>query len=151
MRMLTQSRNWLLAAVIALWGGLAWAAGGAEEELSPERQTLDAVQQVIESQLIAFQNGDGEGAFFHAAPSIRGMFGTSTSFMDMVERGYSVIYENTRWEFEDSRISGANAAQIVLIEDGQGRQMRAVYFLGLSNGMWKITGVQRMEAPGTNT
>jgi hypothetical protein len=150
MTTLRQTRNWLLAAFVALWGGMAWAAGGAEEELSPERQTLDAVQRVIESQLIAFQKGDGEGAFFHAAPSIRGMFGSSTTFMDMVERGYNVIYTNARWEFEDSRINGGNAAQIVLVEDGQGRQMRAVYFLGLSNGMWKITGVQRMEGPGTD-
>lgn len=145
MKMLGLSRNWLLAALVALWGSVAWAAGGEQDEPSPETMVIEEVQAVIESQLLAFQSADGDGAFFHAAPAIKGAFGDSDTFMAMVRNGYRIIYENQSWEFEDSRIQGDSAAQMVLVEDGQGRQVRAVYYLGKMQGRWQITGVQQIE------
>ena len=143
------TRNGFLAGVvammIAIWGGLAWAAGGEVDEQPLETPVIEEVQAVIESQLLAFQTSDGPGAFYHAAPSIQGAFGDSKNFMAMVKRGYRVIYDNRRWTFEDSRINGDNAAQIVLVEDATGQQVRAVYFLGRMQGRWQITGVQQIE------
>lgn len=150
MKILKLSRNWLLAAILTLWGSVALAAGGEQDEIAPETQIIEEVQAVIESQLLAFQSSDGPGAFFHAAPAIQGAFGDSDNFMAMVKRGYRIIYDNQSWEFEDSRIQGDNAAQIVVVEDGEGRQVRAVYYLGKMQGRWQITGVQQIETIGTD-
>lgn len=151
MQMIKITRCGLLAIIIALWGGVAWAAGGEQEELAPATPVIEEVQAVIESQLLAFQSSDGPGAFFHAAPSIKGAFGDSKNFMAMVKRGYRVIYDNQSWTFEESRLNGDSAAQIVLVEDGAGRQVRAVYYLGRMQGRWQITGVQQIETIGTDT
>ena len=43
-----------------------------------------AIRDAIQGQVDAFRRDDGEGAFGYASPSIRGMFGTSEVFMDMV-------------------------------------------------------------------
>ncbi len=150
MKTLKLSKSWLLAAVVMLWGGIAWAAGSEKEDLAPENLVLQEVQAVIESQLLAFQSSDGAGAFFHAAPSIKGAFGEARNFMAMVKRGYRVIYDNQSWSFEDSRIQGDTAAQVVLVEDGEGQQIRAVYYLGKLQGRWQITGVQQLEVLGTD-
>ncbi len=150
MKILKLSRNWLLAAILTLWGSVALAAGEEQDEIAPETQIIEEVQAVIESQLLAFQSSDGPGAFFHAAPAIQGAFGDSDNFMAMVKRGYRIIYDNQSWEFEDSRIQGDNAAQIVVVEDGEGRQVRAVYYLGKMQGRWQITGVQQIETIGTD-
>ena len=71
--------------------------------------------------------------------------------MSMVKRGYRIIYDNESWSFEQSRIEGDNAAQIVLVQDGEGQQIRAVYYLGRMQGRWQITGVQQLDAGGTDT
>ena len=144
------SRSWLLAAVVMLWSSIAWGAGSENEERAPDNLVLEEVQAVIESQLLAFQSSDGPGAFFHAAPSIKGAFGEANNFMAMVKRGYRVIYDNQSWIFEDSRIQGDNAAQVVLVEDTEGQRIRAVYYLGKLQGRWQITGVQQIEVLGTD-
>ena len=151
MQKLKQTRNGLLAFLVMLWGGLAWAAGGGEDQIVPDKPEIEQVQEVIASQLLAFQSSDGAGAFFHAAPSIKGAFGDSNAFMSMVKRGYRIIYDNESWSFEQSRIEGDNAAQIVLVQDGEGHQIRAVYYLGRMQGRWQITGVQQLDAGGTDT
>ena len=150
MTMIKQTRLWVLAAFMTLWAGLAWSAGG-EEELAPEIPAIDEVREVIEAQLLAFQTSDGAGAFFHAAPGIQSAFGGPEPFMAMVQRGYNVIYENNGWTFEESRVDGDNAAQIVTVEDATGRSIKVVYYLGRLSGFWKITGVQRIEDPGAAT
>ena len=51
-----------LGLVLALMAGRAVAAG-SEDALAPALSPIEEVQAVIESQLIAFQNRDGAGAF----------------------------------------------------------------------------------------
>lgn len=134
----------VLALFALMFGQLSWAAGG-EEEAAPVLEPIEEVQEVIESQLLAFQASDGPGAFFHAAPGIQSALGDPDQFMMMVERGYNVIYQNTDWVFEDFNIQGIRAAQIVRVNDAAGRELRAVYFLVQMNGRWRIEGVQRIE------
>ena len=146
--MLKTLRTPVLVPVVALFalflGNLAQAAGGEDEAPVPLLQPIDEVQGVIESQLLAFQASDGPGAFFHAAPGIQGAFGDPAQFMAMVQRGYSVIYENADWTFEEFRLQGVQAAQVVRVSDAQGREMRAIYFLVQMDGRWRIEGVQRL-------
>ena len=132
-----------LGLVLALMAGRALAAG-SEETLAPAISPIEEVQAVIESQLIAFQNRDGAGAFFHAAPGIKGAFGDADTFMAMVERGYNVIYSNGGWTFVEGQVQGEQAAQMLVVEDGEGRELKVIYFLRLFDGRWQITGVQPM-------
>ena len=132
-----------LGLVLALMAGRALAAG-SEETLAPAISPIEEVQAVIESQLIAFQNRDGAGAFFHAAPGIKGAFGDADTFMAMVERGYNVIYSNSGWTFVEGQVQGEQAAQMLVVEDGEGRELNVIYFLRLFDGRWQITGVQPM-------
>ena len=132
-----------LGLVLALMAGRALAAG-SEETLAPAISPIEEVQAVIESQLIAFQNRDGAGAFFHAAPGIKGAFGDADTFMSMVERGYNVIYSNSGWTFVEGQVQGEQAAQMLVVEDGEGRELKVIYFLRLFDGRWQITGVQPM-------
>lgn len=132
-----------LGLVLALMAGRALAAG-SEESLAPAISPIEEVQAVIESQLIAFQNRDGAGAFFHAAPGIKGAFGDADTFMAMVERGYNVIYSNSGWTFVEGQVQGEQAAQMLVVEDGEGRELKVIYFLRLFDGRWQITGVQPM-------
>ena len=62
MQKLKQTRNGLLAFLVMLWGGLAWAAGGGEDQIVPDKPEIEQVQEVIASQLLAFQSSDGAGA-----------------------------------------------------------------------------------------
>ena len=135
----------VLAIIALMFGQLSWAAGGEEDASVPVLEPIEEVQEVIESQLLAFQSSDGPGAFFHAAPGIQSALGDPEQFMMMVERGYNVIYQNTDWVFEDFNIQGIRAAQIVRVNDASGRELRAVYYLVQMNGRWRIEGVQRIE------
>lgn len=132
-----------LGLVLALMAGRAVAAG-SEDALAPALSPIEEVQAVIESQLIAFQNRDGAGAFFHAAPGIKGAFGDADTFMAMVERGYNVIYANRGWTFVEGQVQGQQAAQMLVVEDGEGRELKVIYFLRIYDGRWQITGVQPM-------
>jgi len=130
-----------LGLVLALMAGRAVAAG-SEDALAPALSPIEEVQAVIESQLIAFQNRDGAGAFFHAAPGIKGAFGDADTFMSMVERGYNVIYSNSGWTFVEGQVQGEQAAQMLVVEDEEGRELKVIYFLRIYDGRWQITGVQ---------
>ena len=132
-----------LGLVLALMAGRALAAG-SEETLAPAISPIEEVQAVIESQLIAFQNRDGAGAFFHAAPGIKGAFGDAETFMAMGERGYNDIYSNSGRTFVEGQVQGEQAAQMLVVEDGEGRELKVIYFLRLFDGRWQITGVQPM-------
>ncbi len=134
----------ILALLLALFAAAPARSAGSEGALQPDISPIEEVKAVIESQLIAFQNRDGAGAFFHAAPGIKGAFGDADTFMTMVERGYNVIYANRNWVFAEGQIQGEQAAQVVLVEDSEGQQMKAVYFLRVYDGRWQITGVQPM-------
>ena len=73
-----------LLAVLGLLLGLA--APTLAQDLSAADRS--AIREAIQGQVDAFRRDDGEGAFGFASPSIRGMFGTSEIFMDMVRQGY---------------------------------------------------------------
>ena len=73
----------------ALLGVMLSLALPAAAQVSPSDQT--AIRDVIEGQLEAFRRDDGDAAFGYAAPSIRNMFGSSETFMDMVRQGYRPV------------------------------------------------------------
>ena len=88
--------RWLMFLAILT---LSTTPAGAQATLSdPDRA---AIRNVIEGQLAAFQNDDGQAAFGFASPSIRAMFGDSETFMTMVRKGYQPVYRPREVEFRD--------------------------------------------------
>jgi len=77
-----------LAALFGLVLGLAVPA--LAQDVSPADQS--AIRDIIQSQVEAFRRDDGDAAFGYASPTMRGMFGSSEIFMDMVRQGYQPVY-----------------------------------------------------------
>ena len=110
-----------------------------------ERQ---AVRQVIESQLAAFQRDDGAEAFSYAAPGIQRMFGTPEVFMQMVRSGYRPVYRPREFEFRTLERSGTRLRQEVLFVGPDGEPVIALYAMEQQpDGSWRIAGVVLVKAP----
>lgn len=103
-----------------------------------------SVQEVIESQLLAFSKDDFDQAFEFASPSIQGFFGSSERFGQMVRQGYPMVLRQKAFEFKESQQDGPKAVQDLLVEDLNGDFHLLRYELVLLEGQWKIAGVQKI-------
>ena len=65
------------------------AVSAEAQDISSSDRT--AIRDIIQSQVEAFRRDDGDAAFGYASPTIRGMFGSSEIFMDMVRQGYQTF------------------------------------------------------------
>ena len=120
------------------------------QSLSPEQQ--DSTQSVIRDQLSAFQSGDHERAFSHAAPHIKRIFKNTENFIKMVKNGYSALYDPEGYIFNRNRIEGETVFQEVIATDRAGKQWQAIYSLvQQDDGTWKISGVQMNPYNGAST
>jgi hypothetical protein len=107
-------------------------------------------QRTIESQINAFRAGKDAEAYSYAAPSIQGFFPTVESFIGMVKGGYSPVVEPRDFQFGEAKTVGAEAiVQEVEIIAKDGTAWVALYSLiKVSDGTWKISGVQLLKADG---
>lgn len=106
-----------------------------------------AIRDVIQSQVDAFRRDDGEGAFGYASPSIRGMFGTSDVFMDMVRQGYQPVYRPREFDFREIVTLHGQVTQKVHVVGPDGRPVTAFYpMVQLPDGTWRINGCY-LQAP----
>jgi len=110
-----------------------------------------AIQSVIRDQLSAFQIGDHERAFSHAAPTIKQIFKSTDNFIGMVKNGYAPLYAPETFTFSRSLTQGDTMYQEVLVTDQNGKQWQAVYTLKQIDGVWKITGVKMDPYQGAST
>jgi hypothetical protein len=126
-----------LLALIGLILGLA--APVFAQDLSPADRS--AIRDVIQGQVDAFRRDDGEGAFGYASPTIRGMFGTSDIFMDMVRQGYQPVYRPRVFDFREIVTLHGQVTQKVHVVGPDGRPVTAFYpMVQLPDGTWRING-----------
>lgn len=119
---------------------------------SVEQVTKNSVRSVITDQLSAFQSGDHNRAFSHAAPKIKGIFGTVDKFIGMVKGGYPALYAPDYYAYGRNTEFNGEVYQEVLVTDGAGKQWQAVYTLKKqADGSWKITGVKIEPHKGAST
>ena len=107
--------------------------------------TADATQvrSVVQGQLAAFAKDDANKAFSYAAPNVRKTFGTASTFLDMVRRGYPVVYRPATVAFLTPDGAGNQAVQRVQMQDAAGNAYLATYTLERQkNKVWRITGCQ---------
>lgn len=90
---------------------------------------VTASQNVIRAQEQAFRQDDGATAYSFASPSIKSMYQTSDSFMDMVRNGFAPVYRHRSFEFGEAKDLGGMIAQIVHIVDADGIPWDALYTL----------------------
>lgn len=121
----------ILMGVVAmiLWAGTAFG------------QANDAIEDVIGSQLQAFNDRDVTEAFSYASPMIQGIFREPNNFGMMVERGYPMVWDNADVRFLDLREEGGLILQRVMIEDADGTIHTLEYAMIETENGWQINGV----------
>lgn len=126
-----------LFALVGLILGLA-APVFAQDLSAADRS---AIRDAIQGQVDAFRRDDGEGAFGYASPTIRGMFGTSDIFMDMVRQGYQPVYRPRAFDFREIVTLHGQVTQKVHVVGPDGRPVTAFYpMVQLPDGTWRIDG-----------
>ena len=102
---------------------------------------LMAIRQVIEQQIVAFQEGNAVAAFAQAAPGIQSQFGTAENFVSIVKAAYPPVFSPRSVVFEDlQRVDGLPAQQVMLMDE-DGQLVRATYLMQQQvMGDWKIAG-----------
>ena len=128
-----------LSLLIVMLLALASAARAQDADMpAAERQ---AIRDVIQSQVEAFQRDDGAAAFGYASPEIQRLFGTPEVFMQMVRQGYQPVYRPRRFDFEEIVTLNGQPAQKVHVVGPDGRPVTAFYPMRrLPDGSWRIDG-----------
>ncbi|WP_296419399.1 DUF4864 domain-containing protein [Pseudooctadecabacter sp.] len=107
----------------------------------------DAIEDVITSQLQAFNDRDVAEAWQHASPMIKGMFGTADNFGMMVRNGYPMVWDNSDVRFLDREDMGRVMRQEVQIQGPDGLFYILDYQMIETPDGWQINGVQVIPAP----
>lgn len=132
-----------LLALLGVFVGLA--SGAQAQDVSAADRT--AIRDIIQSQVDAFRRDDGDAAFGLASPSIRGMFGSSEVFMDMVRQGYQPVYRPKEFDFREIVTLEGQVTQKVHVVGPDGRPVTAFYpMMRLPDGTWRINGCY-LQAP----
>ncbi len=105
------------------------------------------VETVIQNQLNAFMADDFATAFTFASPAIKGMFGTSDRFGQMVRQGYPMVWRPGEVRFLDVEANGAIRYQKVMIFDGGGVPHVLEYEMIPAGDSWQINGVRYLGPP----
>lgn len=123
----------------------------ARAQEAPDSADAAAVQQVITSQLDAFNRDDGNAAWSYAAPNIQARFQTVETFMAMVRGAYAAVYRSSSAAFGPLTGGGDHLVQEVVVTGQDGLSVLARYRLARQDdGSWKIEGITLEELPQFN-
>lgn len=106
------------------------------------------IQNTIKSQIEAFQADDFERAFGFASPGIRTLFQSPDNFGAMVRNGYPMVWRPAEVKFLELREIAGFQWQKVLVRDSKGVVHILDYQMVEFDNVWKINGVQILDAPG---
>jgi hypothetical protein len=127
---------------------VALTAGSSALSAEDEKQ----IRTVVQGQLDALAKDDAVKAFSFAAPNVREAFRTAPRFLDMVQRGYPVVYRPASVAFLKVEGKDRLAFQRVQMTDQAGEPWLATYSLERQkNGQWRITGCSVTENRGRMT
>lgn len=125
--------------------GLSFAAPAQGASEADKRQ----FQDIIASQIDAFQRDDGLRAFSFAAPTIRSIFRTAEGFMQMVRNGYKPVYRPQSVKFGTVTDDPKAPIQKVHLIGPDGGAWTALYAMQRQDdGSWKISGVTLIREDG---
>ncbi|MEY4749243.1 MAG: hypothetical protein RIQ60_1457 [Pseudomonadota bacterium] len=128
------------AASLFLWASLVLAADAASAHHLPEADAR-AVRVVVQSQIDAMAQDDGETAFSYATPEVQRKFGNPSSFMTMVRHGYPMVIRPRQVAFQRALSDNDTVIQGVYLRDSVGLNWLASYELQRQpDGSWRISG-----------
>ena len=110
-------------------------------------QAAETIEDVIGSQLQAFNDRDLDEAWQYAAPNIQGIFGNAQNFGMMVQRGYPMVWSNRDVRFLDLKDMGVGQVQRLRLRDTSGGFHFLEYQMVRTSDGWRIAGVQIIPAP----
>ena len=104
------------------------------------KKELTMTQDIIESQIQAFQNKNAELAYSFASPMIKLRFNNPQEFMSMVKSYYEPVYNPKQYYFIDSKyFEGSIYHQLQIISQSNMSYL-ATYSLIKDENEWKISG-----------
>ena len=108
------------------------------------KNELTMTQDIIESQIKAFQNKNAELAYSFASPMIKLRFNNPQEFMSMVKSYYEPVYNPKQYYFIDSKyFEGSIYHQLQIISQSNMSYL-ATYSLIKDENEWKISGCSVM-------
>ena len=108
-----------------------------------ENEVALKIEKVITSQFNAFQEENLSLAYSFAAPEIKRRYPSAELFGQMVKNGYSDIWDSKSHIFEDLKLKGDIAYQIVTVFSDDNIINNYIYTLYNYYGEWVIAGVMR--------
>ncbi len=106
-------------------------------------------KEIITSQIEAFRRDDAVAAYYHAAPTIKGVFGTPDRFLEMVKTGYLPVYRARDFSFGPVTNENGRPTQHVDITGPEGNSWVAKYTMQRqADGTWRISGVILLKPEG---
>ena len=104
------------------------------------KNELTMTQDIIESQIQAFQNKNAELAYSFASPMIKLRFNNPQEFMSMVKSYYEPVYNPKQYYFINSKyFEGSIYHQLQIISQSNMSYL-ATYSLIKDENEWKISG-----------
>ena len=104
------------------------------------KKELTLTQDIIESQIQAFQNKNAELAYSFASPMIKLRFNNPQEFMSMVKSFYEPVYNPKQYYFINSKyFEGSIYHQLQIISQSNMSYL-ATYSLIKDENEWKISG-----------
>ncbi|MGJ8621207.1 MAG: DUF4864 domain-containing protein [Yoonia sp.] len=125
----------------------AWVLGLWMAAMPVLAQDAGAIEDVIGSQLEAFNDRDVETAWTFASPNIKRLFGSSENFGSMVQQGYPMVWDNAEVRFLELRDVRGNLWQKIMLRDAQGNLHMLDYQMVETADGWQINGVQLLPMP----
>jgi len=110
-------------------------------------QDNQAIEDVIGSQLEAFNARNVDEAWQYASPNIKRLFGSPGNFGMMVQQGYPMVWDNADVRYLELRDVRGNLRQKVMVRDAQGGLHILDYQMIETADGWQINGVQLLPAP----
>ena len=108
------------------------------------KKELTMTQDIIESQIQAFQNKNAELAYSFASPMIKLRFNNPQEFMSMVKSFYEPVYNPKQYYFINSKyFEGSIYHQLQIISQSNMSYL-ATYSLIKDENEWKISGCSVM-------
>jgi hypothetical protein len=135
----------VLAVLLLLLLPLGFGAGASAQSATKNATGLaqsdqDAIREVIEAQLAAFQRDDGATAFGFASPGIREKFGDAATFMAMVKSGYAAVYRPKSVAFDRLVDTGMGPDQMLRVIGPDGVAYTTHYIMQRQpDGRWMIS------------
>ena len=122
---------------------LFFISGLSKADVSLKNE-LTKTQDIIESQIQAFQNKNAELAYSFASPMIKLRFNNPQEFMSMVKSFYEPVYNPKQYYFINSKyFEGSIYHQLQIISQSNMSYL-ATYSLIRDENEWKISGCSVM-------